>query len=210
MTRYPEKRRAALEATMQSEVHRVASAILREEGLDALTMDRIAREVGVSRGTLYNYFADADAVLNFVEARTFDPIAERVEQVAAEPGSPALRLEAVARTVLDALYKDRALAMALFAKKELQGPRAEQKRCHREHFIEVVSAIVTSGIADGSLRRMEPTLAADLFLGAMSGLIDSMMYAGELKPADELVPGLMDVMLRGMSVHTEEQAPDST
>jgi hypothetical protein len=89
--------------------------------------------------------------------------------------------------------------MALFAKKELHGPRGEQKRRHREHFVEVVSAIVSEGLADGSLRSMEPSLAANLFLGAMSGLIDSMIYAGELKPADSLVPGLMDVMLHGMS-----------
>jgi AcrR family transcriptional regulator len=199
MTRYPEKRRAALEATMQAEVLRVAGAILREEGIEALTMDRIAREIGVSRGTLYNYFADADAVLNFVEARTFDPVIQRVEQVATSSATAPKKLEGVAHVVLDALYEDRALVMALFAKKELHGPRAEQKRRHREYFVEVVSAIVGQGMAEGSLRTMEPALGANLFLGATSGLIDSMIYAGELEPADALVPGLMDVMLRGMS-----------
>jgi len=199
MGRYPEKRRQALEATMQQEVFRVASEILRADGPDALTMDRIAREVGVSRATLYNYFADADTVMSFVEAKTFEPVSAEVERIVSGFAPARDKLEAIARVVLDSLYEDRALVMALFAKKELHGPRADQKRQNRKRFLDQTQAVVAAGIEEGDLRKVPRRLAAEIFLGALTGMIDSMVYAGEFKTADEVVPGLMDILGSGLA-----------
>lgn len=204
MARYPEKRRQALEATMRDEVFRVASAILREDGLAAMTMDRIAREVGVSRATLYNYFADSDAVMNFVEARTFEPVVAQVEAVAEGDGAAPEKLTAIARVLFDSLYEDRALLMAVFAKKEMHGVRAEQKRQHRRKFLDVIEAVVAAGVAEGSLRQVPERLAAEVFLGALGGLIDSMVYAADFKTADEIVPGLMDILLAGLDGRSDD------
>jgi len=199
MKSYPEKRRAALEAAMRTEVYEVAARVISEEGLDALTMDRLAREIGVSRGTLYNYFDDADDVLNFVEARAFTPVAEGADRIAAGDLAPADKLEALARHLLDALYRNRTLAMALFAKQKLHGRRAEQKMRNREHFLRLFRTVVGEGIASGAFRDVAPPLAAEIFSGAITGVIDTMMYTGEVKPADELVPGLIDILVNGLA-----------
>lgn len=198
MAPYSEKRRAALEATMQDEVLRVASAILQDEGFEALTMDRIAREIGVSRGTLYNYFADADAVLNFVEEQTFAPLKLEAQHIATGGLPPHRKLEAVARASFDFLFRDRALALALFAKQELRGPRAEQRVRHRNEFLGVVEGIVAEGVTSNRLREVPPRLVAEIFLGAIMGCIETMLYSGEFRTADELAPGVMDVLLLGL------------
>ncbi|MCE8534744.1 TetR/AcrR family transcriptional regulator [Ruegeria pomeroyi] len=44
----------------------VAERIVLEEGIDALNARRLAREIGVSVGSLYNAFGDLDAVLRAV------------------------------------------------------------------------------------------------------------------------------------------------
>jgi TetR/AcrR family transcriptional regulator len=203
MPRYPEKRRAALEATLRQEVCRVASEVLREEGMAALTMDRIARQVGVSRATLYNYFADADAVLNFVEASIFEPVMERVRSVIAGNDPAAEKLAAIARAVLDGLYDDRALALAVFAKQELRGPRAEHKMEQRQRFLTLVAGVIETGVAAGDLRPVAPRLAANVFLGALSSFIESMLYAGAFRSSDEIVPGMMDVLLTGLAARPD-------
>ena len=203
MPRYPEKRRAALEATMQAEVHRVATEILREEGLEALTMDRIARDIGVSRGTLYNYFADADAVVSFVEARTFEPLGEQFDEILASSLPPEEKLAAIMTQIFDSIYDDRALAMALFAKQKIQGPRAEQKIAHRNHLLRVARTIIDDGATSGRFRPVDADLAAELFLGLLIGPIDSMMYSGEFKPAHEFVPEMVDLLLGGLALRPE-------
>lgn len=198
MARYSEKRRAALEATLKEEVLAVSTAILRKEGFAALTMDRIARDVGVSRGTLYNYFTDADAVLVFVEKWTFDPIRTEIEAIATSDRPPAAKLEAITCSIFDALCEDRALALALFAKKELRGPRAEQKIRHRDGLLRLVEGIVTDGVEAGRLRRVPTHLVAEVFLGVIGGFIESMLYSGEFSRGEEIAPAIMDVILHGL------------
>jgi AcrR family transcriptional regulator len=197
--RYSEKRREAIEATLREEVFEVASAILRKEGPEGLTMDHIARRVGVSRGTLYNYFADADAVVNYVEARTVEPVVDRMDEIVRSSDPAPRKLQAIARAVFDSLNEDRALALALFAKQETRGPRAEQKKRRRKLFLDQVQAVLVSGVEEGSLRDVPPPLTAEIFLGAVTGLIETMVYSGEFRTADELVPGLMDVLGAGIA-----------
>lgn len=198
MARYSEKRRAAIEATLQSEVLRVATAILREEGYTGLTMDRVAREIGVSRGTLYNYFADADAVLQFVEEKTFEPLRLEMVRIVAGSSDTEEKLEAVARTTFDFLYRDRALALALFAVKELHGPRAEMRVRHRNAILDVVENIIKEGISAGTLRNVPSRLASEIFLGVMTGFIEAMLYSGEFRQGADLTPGMMDVLSLGL------------
>jgi len=198
MARYSEKRRAALETTMRDEVLRVASGILREEGFPAMTMERIAREIGVSRGTLYNYFTDADTVLVFVEQRTFEPIKREVERVAASDLAADAKLDGIVRSIFDALNADRALALALFAKQELRGARAEQKKRNHRDFLDLLEGIVQEGIASGAFREVNPRLAAEVILGATTGYIETMLYSGEFRTGDEIAPGMMDVLLSGL------------
>jgi AcrR family transcriptional regulator len=46
-----------------------ASHILRREGAEAITTDRVARAAGVSIGSLYQYFANKEAILGELRAR---------------------------------------------------------------------------------------------------------------------------------------------
>lgn len=187
---------------MQDEVFRVASEILREDGFAGLTMERIAARAGVSRPTLYNYFSDADSVLNFVESRVVEPITRAIEEIAEAEVPAANKLAAVATLMFDRINEDRTLALALFAKREFTGPRAEQKRAMHARFLEIVQTIVAEGIERGELREIEAPVLARVFLGALSGLIEQMFLSGELKPSEEIVPSVMNVLLNGIEPRT--------
>lgn len=52
-----------------------ASHILRSEGVGAVTTDRVARAAGVSIGSLYQYFANKEAILAELRARHGDWLA---------------------------------------------------------------------------------------------------------------------------------------
>ena len=65
---------------------RAAVAIVAAEGIDALTADRIAAEAGVSRRTLFNYFARVEDVLTAsIEKVTDDTVAAFVARPSDEP-----------------------------------------------------------------------------------------------------------------------------
>jgi AcrR family transcriptional regulator len=196
---YPEKRREVLEQTMRDEVFRVAVTVLSQEGFEALTVERIAREVGVSRGTLYNYFSDATAVIAFVEGRLFEPVRDQVEGIAVSDRGPEAKLTLILHCLLDALYESRALALAIFARRELQGLRAEQHIQMRNHLLAAFRGVLQEGAARGVFRHAPAEPAAELLVSAIAGIATSMLYAGDFRPADQMVPGLMDVLLYGLT-----------
>ena len=117
MARYSEKQKAALDTLMKDDVYEHAIKIIEEEGLGQLTMERIATEIGVSRGTLYNYFADKDAVVEFVEERTFAPLLAQVDGIADGGLSPGDKLTKIAEQIFSSVYEDRALVVALIPNK---------------------------------------------------------------------------------------------
>ena len=198
MPRYSEKKRAALDAMMKEEVYRVAVEILTREGMAALTMERIAKEVGVSRGTLYNYFADSDAVMIFVEERTFEPLQRKVEEIVSGAFAPVEKLRTISRAIFTALYEDRSLVMALFPTHESSGPRCDHKAEQHTRAVDALQRVVREGIADGSFRKVPPVLVGRIYFGAVTGLLESMVYSGEFLAPDDVVPGFVDFFLSGL------------
>ena len=71
------------EATLR-EIMTAAEEVFGESGLDAATMAQIAERAGVAVGTLYNRFADRDALLEAL-------LSERLEQGVASSSSAFLR-----------------------------------------------------------------------------------------------------------------------
>ena len=62
------RRRQILDAT---------SRLILEEGLGALTMERLAREVGISKALVYNYYASREGLLEALLQREQDDLRDR-------------------------------------------------------------------------------------------------------------------------------------
>ncbi len=197
MARYSEKQKAALDALMQDDVYTCAMKIIGKEGLGGLTMERIASEVGVSRGTLYNYFDDKDAVIDFVETRTFDPVLEAIAEVSASDLDPDLKLTRIAEWIFTSVYEDSALIIALSPTRQLAhkcGGKLERKR----KAARVIEEIIREGIEEGRFKKLPPVVVTEVFVGSLTGMIESMALNGEFYRADAVVPTLMDLFLGGL------------
>lgn len=84
----------------------VAERIVLEEGIDALTARRLARDIGVSVGSLYNAFGDLDAVLRAVIEKSALMLS-RTLHAAIEQPAPDARTRVV---TLGEAYLDFAIA----------------------------------------------------------------------------------------------------
>jgi len=197
MARYSEKQKAALDALMKDDVYRHAMEIIKTEGIAALTMERIATEVGVSRGTLYNYFADKDAVIDFVEDRTFSPVLEAIQEIAAADLDPELKLSRIASWIFSAVYKDSGLIIALSSTRQVAhkcGGKLERK----QRASLAIEEIIRDGIEAGQLKKLPPVVVTEIFVGSLTGMIESMALNGVFYRADAVVPTLMELFLGGL------------
>lgn len=197
MARYTEKQKAALDTLMKDEVYEHAMKVIAEEDLGALTMDRLATDVGVSRGTLYNYFADKDAVIDYLEERTFEPLMDAIIELSAQEDRPEIKLTKVADWVFNTVFKDRALIMALTPTKHCGAKRP----CREDRHTRVrstVATIIQHGIESGDFRDLNPQLVSEFFFGSITGLVESMSLSGDFLPPEEVVPTLMELFLGGL------------
>lgn len=197
MARYSEKQKAALDNLMRDDVHNHAMEIIRTDGIDGMTMERLANDIGVSRGTLYNYFDDKDAVIDYVEDRSFGGLIEAIEAIAARDLPPSEKLAEVARWLFTAVFEDSALFIALKPIKHMRATRD----CHlarRDRAMRSIGGIIHEGMSDGSFRKLSPVIVSEIFLGALTGMLEGMMATGEFYRADAVVPTLMDLFLDGL------------
>ena len=69
-------RRAERRASRREEVLVAAMRLVAEEGLDALTIQRIAGAIGASVGGLYRYYDGKDALLTALQQRAIAAVAD--------------------------------------------------------------------------------------------------------------------------------------
>lgn len=92
-------RRSPQQARSRDMVERIVAAgraVLVHDGYDAFSTNRVAREAGISPGSLYQYFPDKAAVLDVVVDRYWDEIADAIaaalaDRVGAAPGPGLIR-----------------------------------------------------------------------------------------------------------------------
>lgn len=98
-----------------------AIRVLDREGLDALTTSRVAEVAGVSVGTLYQYFAHREAIVDALQDRELERAAAMLERVLANQQHASDR--EVARAVLEELLKLYRAAPALHRVLAVDGVR---------------------------------------------------------------------------------------
>jgi AcrR family transcriptional regulator len=112
------RRRSPSQARSRAMVERIVSAgarVLEARGYQEASTNRIAREAGVSPGSLYQYFPDKDAIVAEIILRLIDDFASAItpalRRAATEQPPDAIRL--ILGAVLDALQQRTALLRAL-------------------------------------------------------------------------------------------------
>lgn len=130
-----------------------AARVLEREGDRAATTNRIAREAGVSPGSLYQYFADRDELLLEVSHRFVERFEEQVLPAlrAATRVEPLQAIHDVLNAIVDALENQAPLLRALVAHQS--GERQEQ-------VTRAIRARVTDFVFQ-TLARDRPDLVAD-------------------------------------------------
>lgn len=97
--------RGAGDPRLRERLLAAAADVTRSEGVQALTIRRVARRAGLADGTLYNHFADKDDLLRAVVADLTQRAEDQVTRLAVLPGTATVRenLVEVVRAGLAAL-----------------------------------------------------------------------------------------------------------
>lgn len=140
-------------------------------GVDSVSLDEIARDVGVRKQTVLYWFASkdvlVDAVLEDVAAELFLVIDAAVR---AAPDDPLERVDAVVRAVFRPAVRRPALLGIVREMSRLDVAHAERLRNHIQPLIDRAVSYLGAEMAAGHLRRGDPGLIAALGYATVTGI----------------------------------------
>ncbi len=85
----------------------IAMELFKENGIDAVTMEQIAREVDIAKGTLYNYFPVKEAIISEYIQRSFqEKYSARILQFSKLPDTRS-RMVLILRTLIEGVQEQK-------------------------------------------------------------------------------------------------------
>ncbi|OLB66694.1 MAG: hypothetical protein AUI10_01970, partial [Actinobacteria bacterium 13_2_20CM_2_72_6] len=163
----------AQEPAVRRRLVAAATRLFAEKGYENASVSEIVAAAGVTKGSMYHYFQAKDDLLFEIYHRVLAMQMDRLDRLAAGPGTAIDRLRAVAVDVVVTTVEHQDEATVFFLSMHLLDPdkratvRAERRRYH-ERFRELVE----EGQAAGLFRLdVAPDLAVHFFFGSVHHLL---------------------------------------
>ena len=179
---------------MRQDLLDAAVGLVRKEGLEALTMDRVAEAAGVAKGTVYLYFDSKRRLVERAVERLLEPLVSEIAEVLGSDLPADERLRRMAEANLRYFEENRHLFRVFVHGRYDTRTRAEQTRAkHYRTILEGTVRAVAAGVAAGRFRPLDPEPVAALWLEAVTTVIVGRLLAPDPRPVEadlDLLTGL--------------------
>jgi AcrR family transcriptional regulator len=140
-------------------------------GVGAVSLDEIARDVGVRKQTVLYWFASKDDLVDAVLAEAARQLVFAIDAAARSASDdPLERLDAVLATVFRSAVRRPALLGLVRELSRLDVERAERLRVHLQPLIDRGIEYLRSEMDAGRVRRGDPRLVAALAYATVTGI----------------------------------------
>lgn len=137
-----------------------ARDLFTQRGFDAVSVRDIVARARVNLGAITYHFGSKQTLYHAALSSMADPFAARVAQLAASPGPPIDRIEAVVRGALAHLLDNPGPPAILLRELSSDHPLPPPIASLMRRNLGAVAAIIAEGQRDGSIRQGDPGLLA--------------------------------------------------
>jgi AcrR family transcriptional regulator len=174
-------------------VHSIQDAAMRviaRRGMSAATMQEIAEEAGVAKGTIYLYFRDRDELVEKTFDRALGALHERIDAAIAIDEPFEQKLRALLAAKMEFFREHREFFRLYMSLRIPEGSPQQQRRqkrtCQPQYQSRIArfSEVLEEAMARGEIRRMNPARLALLIIeGSNAIVIERVME--EAPPAEQ-------------------------
>ncbi|MSW63418.1 MAG: TetR family transcriptional regulator [Actinobacteria bacterium] len=152
------------------EVMAAAAKVFRAKGYHAATLEDVADEVGMLKGSLYNYITSKEELLFAVVRPPAEQLLEQTRALVAAEGTAPGKVVAIARVHAGVLAEH--FVYAAVYVHEIAGMGRYPEWAAMDHeYVELVRAVLAAGVAEGSLRAdLDVRTAGHVLIGSLNWL----------------------------------------
>jgi AcrR family transcriptional regulator len=146
-------------ARRRKQIVEVARKIIATNGMEALTIRELAKEVGISEGNIYNHFASKRDVLRLLIEDVEETLMEAVEKAVSEKQDPLERLENVLKSHLSYVEQKRGVSLLVIsetlqcADKDLKKRMFDVVTSYMSRIEQLLAEAIESGQVSQSINR---------------------------------------------------------
>jgi AcrR family transcriptional regulator len=184
----------------ESRVRAAALRLFREKGYHATSMQDIAAEVGMNKGSLYSYIRSKEDLLIPMFEHAMGLLTAEIEAITADLSlTPTERLtRAIHAHVLNVAENLDILTVYLSEWRQLRSDSLAAVREKRERYAELFFQILEDGVHRGEFRKMDTRAAMLNIIGMCNWLFRWYRPNGRLTP-DQIADEMVDLVLNGVS-----------
>ncbi len=198
-------RKARWQSFVKEGIHdAVVQLLARTPDFGVLTMEDVAREAGVSKGTLYLYFEDKDGLFRSGVEAALAPLERELLGVLECDLPPDLKLATLVLTNLRFFDEHRELFRIYLYGRQRSYLGSELHPGHRL-FVKRVADVLTQGMEAGLFRSFPAVKLAEMWIEAMLAVIRQRLFSEAPAPLEDDARLFLEVFLHGV----ETPAPSS-
>jgi AcrR family transcriptional regulator len=186
----------------KDEIIKAASNLFSQKSYHDVTMDQIAAEVGVAKGTIYLYFTSKENLYLGILEHTFETIESILEKEIAKEDPAPQKLKKILRLIFQFYFQNMDVLRIL---------TRDETRLIREHFeftehwrhrrIKLYRKVLEKGIKEGSFRSANTELMALIIFGLVGSV---MFFYPTDKTAGEIAEEVFSMISEGIMTTQNE------
>ena len=166
------KKKEMLDRLLRQEIVQVILTMIQED--TPITMDEVARQCGVSKGTLYNYFQNKEELLDHVHQAILEPLLESNRQIFESSADPLTRLFDYVDSVF--ATHESIVTYFLFIWQNKTAESVYRERV--EVLMHPLAKVCQEGIDNGDFIDVNPYILAEMIYGTAIGTLTTLTYRG--------------------------------
>ncbi|MBF7097872.1 TetR/AcrR family transcriptional regulator [Alkalibacter mobilis] len=185
---------------------KVAIKLFKKQGVDKTTMEQIAKEADIAKGTLYNHFRQKEAIISaYMQQSIKEQYGARVMKFKDLPDTRSRMVHVIAE-LLTGIYENQEIFEKYLVYHMKQMISFDSNKNPKDGFYQIGEAIIKLGQEDGEIRKDLPTWALREFFEYIFIEIVKQQYTQpEQKIDEEIIEKYVDLFINGTIVQKERK-----
>lgn len=175
-----------------------AMKIFSDCGYDGATMDDIALDAGVAKGTLYYHFKSKEEIFKFVISEGMQRIEEEIEAATVKVHDPIDKLKVLCNVQISLVYEKSNFFKVVMSQLWGKEIRQSELRISIKKYIHIIETFIEGAKGNGLIREGSTSFMAYTFFGSLCSAAIYELVNTEEKSKDEAVENLVQCIFNGI------------
>jgi AcrR family transcriptional regulator len=206
---YPKSKEAVVQEFRIQSLQEATMRVIARKGIAGATMQDIADEAGVAKGTIYLYFRDRDELVEKTFENAITELHRRVDLALDTDAPLEQRLRDSLRQAID-FFRDNGQFFRLYVAQRFPEGTPQQQAKQKRHCDQYRSRMLKlAGVFEeamnrGEIRRVDPYRLALFFAEGTNAIIVERVMEQEPPPADADVELIVSSILNGVRIQRSD------